>query len=262
MDNPLDSDGLPVQPAAQPAPKPVEQPVPEAVDTPIAADRPQSKGNGKGKPPKKRVNVALYVGIVVVLLAAAAGGGFFLVQNMSGGGFSPFKKVQTAVAAEQPQGPLKGYVKGSIAHMVTYAAPKTITDIPFIDRDKKTLKLSDFKGQVVVLNVWATWCAPCRFEMPTLAHLQTEYTGKGLKVIPLSVDTADKFDDVKSFIDVQDPLEVYADTKFAAPSTFNIAGMPATFILDKQGRLVARLDGEATWDTPEVKALMDKLLSE
>jgi len=115
----------------------------------------------------------------------------------------------------------------------------------------------------VVLNLWATWCAPCRFEMPTLAKLQASYANKGLKVIPLSGDGDDKFADVESFIDVQEPLEVYADPDLITKTAhLNISGLPATLILDKQGREVARLDGEATWDTPEVKALMDKLLSE
>ncbi|MGN6366325.1 TlpA family protein disulfide reductase [Asticcacaulis taihuensis] len=167
-----------------------------------------------------------------------------------------------APAVAQAKGPLAVYAKGALAKLVTNEAPVTIADISFIDRNQKPVKLSDFKGQVVVLNVWATWCAPCRFEMPTLAKLQEHYAGKGVKVLPLSVDTEDKFADVKSFMDVQQPLEVYADQEFQAPSKYNITGMPGTLILDKQGRQVARLDGEAKWDTPEVQALLDRLLAE
>jgi thiol-disulfide isomerase/thioredoxin len=172
------------------------------------------------------------------------------------------ESLPTAPAAPVAAGPLAPYAKGSMAKLVTFAEPKVIDNIAFMDRNKKAVNLSDFKGQVVVLNVWATWCAPCRFEMPTLAHLQKLYAGKGVKVLPLSVDTEDKFADVVSFIDVQEPLEVYADQNFQAPSKFGVTGMPATLILDKKGREVARLDGEATWDTPEVQALLDKLLAE
>jgi thiol-disulfide isomerase/thioredoxin len=249
MDNPLDNDGL----AAQPAPKPA--PV-SAADTPIAEPIAEPKGHGGGKPPKKRANTWLYVAIVAVVLAAAGGGAFYFATNMK------LPDQVKAGPSEEAAGPLKAYATGSIAHLVTYADRRTVADVPFVDRDRKPLKLSDFKGQVVVLNVWATWCAPCRFEMPTLANLQRDYAGKGVKVLPLSVDEEPKFDDVKSFIDVQEPLEVYVDTKFAAPTKLQVQGMPATLIIDKQGRAVARLDGEATWDTPEVKALIDKLLAE
>ena len=170
--------------------------------------------------------------------------------------------VTNAPIATQAKGPLAVYAKGALAKLITSESPVTIDDISFIDRDQKPVKLSDFKGQEVVLNVWATWCAPCRFEMPTLAKLQAHYAGKGVKVLPLSVDTEDKFADVKSLMDVQQPLDVYAVQNFLAPSKFNISGMPGTLILDKQGRQVARLDGEAKWDTPEVQALLDKLLAE
>lgn len=235
-----------------------EKPIAEPVGEPNSPQ--QGKWRDSAPPAKKRpLNPAFFaVGMVLMLVLAAIG--WKLTHQV------PKTIVATegpvAAKAETAKGPLAPYVKGSIAHLVTYEQPKDIADIPFTDRDKKALKLSDFKGKVVVLNVWATWCAPCRFEMPTLAHLQTLYSGKALKVLPLSVDREQDFADVKSFIDVQQPLEVYADQNFQAPTKFGISGMPATLILDKNGRAVARLDGEATWDTPEVRALLDKLLSE
>ena len=255
MDNPLDSDDIK---AAQPAPKPVATPAPAVVDTPIAEPAAEPKGKAAVKQRKKRFNPAW---IVVSIIALLFLGGVGVIMFMPDLFKAKVAEVQTA-AANPPQGPLAPYAKGSIVHLVTLAQPLAIDNIAFVDRDKKPLSLSDFKGQVVVLNVWATWCGPCRNEMPTLAHLQTAYAGKNLKVLPLSVDTEDKFDDVKSFVDVQEPLEVYVDTKFAAPSKFGVSAMPATFILDKQGREIARLDGPASWDTPEVKALMDKLLAQ
>ncbi|MGZ3299035.1 MAG: TlpA family protein disulfide reductase [Asticcacaulis sp.] len=253
MENPLDNDDPKL--GAQPAPKPVA-PGPSTV--PITDTAAEPKGARPAKTRKKRPHPAIIALIVVASLAAIISAAWYFFGDKVG---SQVTKVQQA-AAVAPAGPLAPYVKGSIAHMVTLAEPKTIDNIPFIDRDRHPLHIADFKGQVVVLNVWATWCAPCRFEMPTLAKLQKMYDGKGLKVLPLSVDTDEKFDDVKSFMDVQDPLQVYADPNFAAPQKFGISGMPATLILDKQGHEVARLDGEASWDTPEVKALMDKLLSE
>ena len=249
MDNPLDNDGL----AAQPAPRPA----PVATETPIAEDVVQPKAQGAAKPQKKRSKVGLYVVSLVVILALAAAGGYFVIQKMMPA------KLASVAPTEEAQGPLAPYAKGSMAHLVTYASPQAIDNMAFIDRDKKPVHLSDFKGQVVVLNLWATWCAPCRSEMPTLASLQSAYAGKNLKVLPLSGDTEDKLDDVKSFIDVQEPLMVYQDPELIAKTAaLHVVGLPATLVLNKQGQIVARLDGSASWDTPETKALMDKLLSE
>ena len=244
----------PDQPIAEAAPEPNPQ---------AAENSPTVTAKTRRGPPLPAV---LIVGAVVLVLlgALATGVSKWMLAK------SPAPDAATATAASagkaakigKATGPLAAYARGSLAHLQTFAAPQNIADIGFIDRDKKPVRLSDFKGKVVLLNVWATWCAPCRVEMPTLAKLQADNMGKAFKVLPLSVDTEDKFADVKSFIDVQQPLEVYADQEFQAPQMYNISGMPVTLILDKSGREVARLDGEATWDTPEVQALVDKLLSE
>ncbi|MBW8881919.1 MAG: TlpA family protein disulfide reductase [Asticcacaulis sp.] len=252
MDNPLDSDDIK---AAKPAPAP--EPV---ADTPIAEDGREPKWKDTGKAKKKRGRAWLIVGgVAVVVLAIAA---FAAWKFMPGLADKPFASVESSVKTP-PEGPLAPYVKGSIAQMVTLARPAPIENMAFLDRDKKTIHLSDFKGQVVVLNLWATWCQPCRIEMPTLATLQRNYAGKGLKVVALSGDTEDRFDDVKSFIDVQEPLDVYVDSGMIEKAArLNVTNFPSTLILDKQGRVVARLVGNASWDTPEVKALMDKLIAE
>ncbi len=256
MDNPLDSDDPQAakQPAAAPAPQP------SGSGQPIAEAAAKPKGAKAGKPRKKKPHPALIaLGVVAVLAAIGAGVWFTVGQSL----VKPATDELQSATAEAPKGPLAPYVKGSIAHMVTLESPKAMDNMAFVDREHHPVHLADFKGQVVVLNLWATWCTPCRIEMPTLAKLQSAYAGKGLKVIPLSGDGEERFDDVKSFIDVQEPLEVYADPDLITKAAkLNVAGLPATLILDKQGREVARLDGTATWDTPEVKALMDKLLSQ
>lgn len=254
MDNPLDSDEVA---GAQPVPRPV-QPAP-AAPTPIAEQVAEQKPRATVKP-RKKTNMAFVWVLASVLVAVFIGGVVFVM-------FAPNMSTKTAAVAttpaEAPQGPLAPFAKGTLAHLMTFAQPKAMDDMAFMNRDRKPMHLSDFKGQVVVLNLWATWCAPCRTEMPTLANLQAQYAGKGLKVIPLSGDNEDKMDDVKSFIDVQEPLEVYIDpTLIGKSQKLEIQGLPSTLIFDKQGREVARLDGQAAWDSPESKALMDKLLAE
>ena len=240
---------------SEPSVAPAVMPIAEDAAEPKAANTPRVRK-------MKRPPAAVIAVVTIVVLALVALVTWRLVAKPAGTVPGTEIAATNAPAVAQAKGPLAVYAKGALAKLVTNEAPVTIADISFIDRNQKPVKLSDFKGQVVVLNVWATWCAPCRFEMPTLAKLQEHYAGKGVKVLPLSVDTEDKFADVKSFMDVQQPLEVYADQEFQAPSKYNITGMPGTLILDKQGRQVARLDGEAKWDTPEVQALLDRLLAE
>jgi thiol-disulfide isomerase/thioredoxin len=100
--------------------------------------------------------------------------------------------------------------------------------------------------------------------MPTLAHLQSLYAGKGVKVLAVSLDDPERFEDVKSFIDVQEPLEVYTGDMPTAMKAYELngKGLPVVIVIDKSGKEVARNLGGATWDTADMKGLVDKLLSE
>lgn len=140
-----------------------------------------------------------------------------------------------------------------------HAKPLPVTDISFSDAKGRPEQLSDYRGQVVVLNVWASWCTPCKTEMPDLAALQKRYEGTPLKVLAVSIDNPDKFPDAQRFIGLNAPLQFHSTGMDVVVRAFGISGMPATLIIDKQGREVARVNGAKSWDTPEVKALMDKL---
>jgi thiol-disulfide isomerase/thioredoxin len=143
--------------------------------------------------------------------------------------------------------------------LAIYTRPVPVTDINFVDAKGKAFALSDYKGQVVVLNVWASWCTPCKTEMPELAALQARYPDKAFKVIPVSIDNPDKFAEAQRFIGLNAPLKFYSTSMDVVVKGFGIAGMPATLIIDKQGHEVARVNGAKEWDTPEVNGLMDKL---
>lgn len=256
MDNPLDSDET-GRKTAQGQPQRAPDPVP----TPIAEAAAEPKGQGPRKPKKNGAKLWLFGCIVVAVLLVAGVLGFAFGPKLFQG---PVDSLQAAAQAEKPKGPLAQYAKGGIATLMTYEKPRDAYNFAFTDRERKKLHLADYKGQVVVLNLWATWCHPCRTEMPTLAHLQSIYAGKGVKVLPVSLDDSDRFDDVKSFIDVQEPLEVYAGDMPSAMSAYQLngKGLPVVIIIDKNGKEVARNLGGATWDTPEMQALINKLLSE
>ena len=150
----------------------------------------------------------------------------------------------------------------TMAKLKPPAVAATYPNAGFVDGAGKPVKLSDFKGQAVVLNLWATWCAPCVKEMPTLAALQTAYAGKGLKVVALSADSASATDKAKAFIAAHPPLTFYQDASSAVPTSLNppIEGFPTTLLYDAQGNLKGVMEGDTDWNSPDAKAVVDKLL--
>ena len=170
-----------------------------------------------------------------------------------------------AAAPEPPaKSELARFARGSLTRLETPAALVSAPDYVFKTRDGADARFADFRGKVVVVNLWAMWCAPCRTEMPTLARLDEAYPDDQLVVLPINVDaTEDGLADARSFIDVHEPLPLYSDMKFQLP--FELPGegkMPQTVLLDRQGRIRAYFSGEADWASPEARDLVDALLAE
>ncbi len=160
-------------------------------------------------------------------------------------------------------GSLAALAHGTMSKLQPPAQAATYPTASFMDAAGKPVKVSDFRGQVVVLNVWATWCPPCVKEMPTLAALQSAYAGKGLKVVALSIDSAKDTEKAKAFLAANAPLSFYQDPAFALPSAISppIEGFPTTLIYGRRGQLEGVLQGGAEWSSPEARAVMDKLLA-
>jgi thiol-disulfide isomerase/thioredoxin len=133
----------------------------------------------------------------------------------------------------------------------------------FVDGDGQPLHMTAFKGHPVVLNLWATWCAPCVREMPTLAKLQSDYAAQGLTVAAVSMDNAAATDAAKAFIASHAPLKFYQDSKYGFLSDLkpHLQGFPTTVLFDKNGVERAVLSGDADWSSPEAKAVIDKLIT-
>ncbi len=139
--------------------------------------------------------------------------------------------------------------------------PKPAPELAFEDAAGNPLTLEDFRGKVVVLNLWATWCGPCRKEMPSLDRLQAEYGPEGLYVLPLSLDRGD-LDQIQAFYDeigIQN-LKIYRDPKGAASRALSAFGLPTTVVLDRDGREVGRVLGPAEWDGDQALATLRALL--
>lgn len=146
---------------------------------------------------------------------------------------------------------------------IDMGAPQPVPPLTFQSLDGQPATLADFAGKVVVLNLWATWCAPCREEMPSLDRLQAKFADRDVVVLALSVDRAGP-ERVKQFLDEVGVrhLHVYRDPKTAATRALKVPGLPATLLIDRQVREAGRVLGIAAWDGPAAVAAVEKLLAE
>lgn len=131
--------------------------------------------------------------------------------------------------------------------------PLRLPPITLTDGTGRTTALADFHGHVVLLNFWATWCAPCRDEMPSLNALAAQPSVKELAIVPVSVDTnaASAVRDYYGALKL-DRLPVYLDEQMKAMHGLGVVGIPTTIILDADGREIGRLVGPARWDAPAI----------
>ena len=140
--------------------------------------------------------------------------------------------------------------------------PRPSPPAVFTDADGKTLSLRDFAGKLVLVNLWATWCAPCRHEMPSLERLQTRL-GDKITILAISEDRGGS-KAVAPFIAKLGlkVVKTYLDPESAVGRAFKVDGLPTSFLIDRQGRVLGRVEGEAEWDSPKMLAIIDPLLSE
>ena len=139
--------------------------------------------------------------------------------------------------------------------------PRPLPELGFTDADGRDLTLGDFRGRLVLLNIWATWCVPCRKEMPTLDRLQAKLGGSDFEVIALSIDRQG-LAVVKPFYEELGlkALRIYLDASGKATQTLGTVGVPTTLLIDQQGREIGRVLGPAEWDSPEVEAVIRRYL--
>jgi thiol-disulfide isomerase/thioredoxin len=186
-------------------------------------------------------------------------------NGMDGGGFSGGESLSTAPigqcegAAELAK-TVAGFSKGEVAAMVEAQPPRPI-DLTFRGPDGRDMTTADLAGKTVLLNLWATWCVPCREEMPALNALQTTMGGKDFEVVAVNIDTGSDQKPKNFFEDYKlDKLGFYRDGSmgvFNAVKKQGLAfGLPATLVLDRKGCLIGSMNGPAAWDSPDAKMLI------
>ena len=139
--------------------------------------------------------------------------------------------------------------------------PRPVPEIRFQDDQGGDRTLDDFRGRVVLLNVWATWCVPCRQEMPTMDRLQARLGGNDFLVIALSIDRKG-IEAVRAFYQEVGvgKLAIYVDPSGKGSHSLAIRGLPTRLLIDRDGREVARKIGPAEWDSPEIIALVERTM--
>ena len=184
--------------------------------------------------------------VVAVLIGAAA-----VLYVIGSASFKP-----------KAQADLRDLRTGALEKLVVAASPTPEPTVSFTDDAGKRLTLADFKGQVVVMNLWASWCAPCKEEMPTLARLQGAYAAQPVKVVTISVDRDEDLNLAQAMIAQNPPLKLYRDPSYGMAFALQprAQGFPTTVIFDRQGRERARLSGGADWSSPQARTLVERLL--
>jgi len=151
--------------------------------------------------------------------------------------------------------------RAELGVFVPSSQPAPAPAVSLMDLAGNTVDLSDFKGKVVLINLWATWCEPCRREMPSLERLQSRLGGR-IEVLAVSEDRGGgKM--VEPFIAKLGlkSVKTYIDPKCIVGHAFEVQGLPTSFLIDREGKVLGRVAGAAEWDSPKILAVLESFLS-
>lgn len=157
------------------------------------------------------------------------------------------------------------FAKGEVAAMSVAKTPRPAVDVSFDTPDGKRVSLADFRGRAILLNLWATWCTPCRAEMPALDRLQAELGSDQFEVVTVNIDTARlerretfwKEIDIRHLVFYSDPK---ADIFQVLKRTGKVVGLPTTILIDSNGCELGLMAGPAEWDSEDAKGLISAAL--
>lgn len=140
----------------------------------------------------------------------------------------------------------------------SYPAP----DFRFPDIDGKTIRLSDYRGKIVLVNVWATWCAPCVYEMPSMEKLYKEFKGQHFEILAVSIDEVGGEAVAPFMKKYKLTFPALLDPEGSIKALYGVTGIPETFIIDAAGMVIGKIIGPRDWDTPEVFRFFRKLIQQ
>jgi len=213
----------------------------------------------KPQPSRARsvVPAALFALLAVVALSVA------VLYGMSGlpGKEASASGAKSCEAASTKAPQIAAASRGEVAAFNALKSPRPLLDIAFDRPDGQKVKLSDFRGKAVLLNLWATWCVPCREEMPSLDRLQAQAGGQDFEVVAINIDTA-RLERRRQFLDEigVKSLSFYSDSSADVFQELRragkVVGLPTTILIDSNGCEVGSLAGAAAWDSDDAKRLI------
>ena len=195
----------------------------------------------------------------LILLAAAligVAGGLYLASQTEE---SPAEGVAVAAPADLDLAPYAALREGDMLKLQFGGNRGSV--VPFTSEDGEQLTLASYEGEWVVLNFWATWCAPCRKEMPHLSELQEDFAGDTFEVVTVATGVNQRPAMERFLQDIGvDNLPLHTDANSALARDFGIVGLPVTIILHPDGYEVARLIGDADWSSDNAKQILQALM--
>ncbi|WP_427024285.1 thiol:disulfide interchange protein TlpA [Aureimonas ureilytica] len=210
-------------------------------------------------PPTQKRRAGRIVGLALLAGVCAGAFGVYVMETRSGNA-----SVAACPAKDGLRQALDAASKGEVAALLTLDQPFDATKIAFKDGGGQMTNLGAMKGQSLLVNIWATWCVPCRAEMPALDELEREAGDESFAVVPINIDLGD----------VEKPKAFYTETKLTALPFFRdetmgvfnelkkagvAFGLPVTLLVDAEGCARAAMNGAAHWSSPDALALVDVL---
>jgi thiol-disulfide isomerase/thioredoxin len=180
-----------------------------------------------------------------------------LLGLLLGLGYLAWQRWPQEVSAAPPTASVLDPAEAARVRFGVSPVAEAVPALDFKDGEGNPVALTDFRGKVVLLNIWATWCAPCREEMPALDRLQAELGGPEMDVVALSIDQSG-VEAVKGFYKEigLEHLGIYIDKTGQAGAKLVAIGIPTTLLIDREGRELGRRVGAAEWDSPEMVSFL------
>ena len=166
----------------------------------------------------------------------------------------------TVSAEERAQ--IKALATGAVSNLVVHDEARPLRGSPFQTLDGKEVNLSALTGKVTLLNLWATWCAPCREEMPALARLSEAMAGDDFQVVLINLDRGGKAKATAFLKEVgADALPLYLDPNSKLAREMGALGLPVSAVLGRDAREIGRVTGPAHWDSDDAKAMLQAVIA-